>query len=173
MKEHSGMRPQDIVVLLKMIALDRRGWKIVDLASSLHVSQSEVSEALHRNRNAGLVDATKRKVHHTSLFEFLLYGLKCVSPAQPGPVVRGMPTAHSAAALAHHIVSGGESLVWPDDEGKVRGQSIDPLYRTVPRAAREDKDLYELLVLVGALRMGRARERAAAGAELKRRLVKR
>lgn len=173
MKKHSGMRPQDIVVLLKIIALDRRPWRIVDLASSLHVSQSEISEALHRSSIAGLVDAAKKEVHRTSLLEFLLYGLRYVFPARPGPLVRGMPTAHSATPLAHHIVSGEEALVWPDEEGKVRGQSIEPLYRTVPQAARQDKSLYELLALVDALRIGRARERAAAGVELKRRLEKR
>ena len=172
MKKHSGMRPQDIVVLLKMIALDPKPWRIVDLASSLHVSQSEISESLNRNRVAGLVDGAKRKAHRTALLEFLLFGLKYVFPAQLGPLVRGMPTAHSAPPLAHHIVSGGENVVWPDDEGKVRGQSIDPLYPTVPQAAREDKNLYELLALVDALRIGRARERAAAGTELKSRLGK-
>jgi hypothetical protein len=173
MKKHSGMRPQDIVLLLKMVALDRRPWRIIDLASSLHMSQSEISEALHRSRISGLVDVTKREVHRTSLLEFLLYGLRYVFPAQPGGLARGMPTAHSAAPLAQHIVSGKEAVVWPDDDGNMRGQSIEPLYRTVPQAAREDKTLYELLVLADALRIGRARERAAAGAELKRRLGKR
>jgi hypothetical protein len=172
MKKHSGMRPQDVVVLLKMVAIGREPWRIVDLASTLHLSQSEVSEALNRNRIAGLVDEEKRHLHRASLLEFLLYGLKYVFPAQPGPVVRGMPTAYSAPPLASHVVSGSETLVWPYDEGRARGQSIEPLYRAVPQAAREDKELYELLALTDALRVGRSRERLSAASELKRRFAR-
>jgi hypothetical protein len=67
----------------------------------------------------------------------------------------------------------GEELapVWADDEGSVRGESIEPLYPSAPRAAREDPKLYELLALVDALRIGRARERKLAEALLRQRLA--
>lgn len=35
MKSHNGMRPQDIVVLLKIIALGEKEWQYRDLASQL------------------------------------------------------------------------------------------------------------------------------------------
>jgi hypothetical protein len=44
------------------------------------------------------------------------------------------------------------------------------LYSLAPRAARSDPQLYELLVLVDSIRGGRARERAIAVKELKKRL---
>ena len=53
-------------------------------------------------------------------------------------------------------------LVWPHPEGEVRGESIEPLYRSAVDAARRDSKLYECLALVDALRVGRARERKLA-----------
>ena len=47
---------------------------------------------------------------------------------------------------------------------------MEPLYPIVPSAARRDAGLYDLLALVDALRIGRARERAFAEKEITRRL---
>ena len=82
-----------------------------------------------------------------------------------------MPTAHSAPPLSKRILANGEALVWPDPEGTLRGQSIRPLYATVPSAARNDQKLYELLALVDAIRVGKARERKLAEEELGKRLA--
>ncbi len=59
MKKHSGMRPQDIVVLLKIIALKDVEWRYVDLAIFLQISASEITEALNRCKIAGLIDTKK------------------------------------------------------------------------------------------------------------------
>jgi len=48
------MWPQDIVILLKMVSLGERPWRYSDLAQALHISQSEVAEALNRCRQARL-----------------------------------------------------------------------------------------------------------------------
>ncbi len=53
------MKPQDLVILLKIIALKDKEWRIIDLASSLFLSQSEVSKALERLSISGLVDESK------------------------------------------------------------------------------------------------------------------
>jgi hypothetical protein len=60
--------------------------------------------------------------------------------------------------------------VWPDSNGKVQGASVRPLYSSVPGAARRDPALYDLLALVDALRIGRARERNVAEKEISNRL---
>ena len=60
--------------------------------------------------------------------------------------------------------------MWPDPEGKVRGQSLLPLYPRVPLAARDDPRLYELLALFDGLRIGQARERDLAARLLGERL---
>jgi len=101
--------------------------------------------------------------------EFLLYGIKYVFPQKPGPVVRGIPTSHSASPLKEKIQS-SEDYVWPYAQGNIRGHSIIPLFVSAPGAALKDSDLHELLALVDALRVGRAREKEMAVTELKKRL---
>jgi hypothetical protein len=168
MKEHKGMRPQDIVVLLKIIALDGQDWKITDLAKQLYISQSEVSEALNRCKIARLIDETKRTVWLLSFMGFLKHGLRHVFPAQPGPIVIGIPTSHSAPPLSEKIISGGDVFVWPDRNGTVRGQAVEPLYKNLTKAVKEDQKLYEMLALIDAFRVGRAREINLATDELKK-----
>jgi hypothetical protein len=84
-----------------------------------------------------------------------------------------MPTSYAASPLKEHFASGETKElppVWPDPEGKIRGYSLEPLFRSVPYAARRDPQLYELLALVDALREGRARERNFAAEELGKRV---
>ena len=164
------MKPQDVVILLKIIALDTDNWQQKPLSDALKMSQSEVSQSVARSKFAGLLDGTGKKVMRLAFFDFLQYGLTYVFPQKPGPVVRGLPTAHSAAPLNSVIVS-EESYVWPWAKGKIRGHCIVPLYSSVPDAAAVDVKLYEMLSLTDALRIGRARERDLAIIELKKRIL--
>lgn len=168
MKQHNGMRPQDIVILLK-IAISPPSWLAKNLSQSLHISPSEVSESLNRSAIAGLLSNDKRTVMKNSLLEFLEYGLKFVFPQKPGALVRGVPTSHSAPPL-NRLVQGGEVYVWPYAQGEFRGQAVEPLYKTVPLLCKEDHDLYEVLALTDALRLGKTRERKIAIDELRRRI---
>jgi hypothetical protein len=103
--------------------------------------------------------------------EFLIHGVKYAFPAQRGEITRGMLTAYAAPPLSNQIASNGDlAPVWPDPDGEVRGATLEPLHKTVPKAARKDPALYELLALVDALRDGRARERQLAEKELSVRL---
>lgn len=173
MRPFNGIKPQDIAILLKLVALGDKKWRHMDIVSALGLSQGEISFSLNRCRTVGFLDSTKKKVMKAALLEFLVHGLKYVFPARPGPVSRGLPTAHSAAPLAKHIVAATEdTYVWPYENGRSRGQSIEPLYEKAPQAAEKDKALYELLALVDAIRAGRAREQAMAMRELEARLGK-
>jgi hypothetical protein len=157
MKPHKGMRPQDIVILLKIIAKGKYSWQYKDLANELGMSSSEITESLNRSFIAGLIDVTKKKVFSNSLIDFLIYGLRYVFPAQPGALVTGLPTAHSAPVMRNFFIA-DEQYVWSDAEGIIRGQAIEPLYSTVPKAAKTDEKLYDLLALTDVLRVGRVRE---------------
>ncbi len=169
MKKHNGMRPQDIVVLLKIVAMGDQQWRHLDIVNGTGISPSEISEALNRCKLAKLIDSKKTKVHLNAFKEFLIYGLKYVFPTEPGAMVIGIPTAHSASPIKEHIIS-EELFVWSSVDGSHRGQAIEPLYKTVPNHVQEDPLFYELLVIVDTLRVGRAREINIAKEELEKRL---
>ena len=171
MRVLQGIKPQDVLVLLKLCLWQEREWRHMDLAVELGLSQTEVSFALERCRASGFLDEAKKRVIRSALLEFLCHGLKYVYPVQPGSLCRGMPTAHSAPPISKRIVSDEhDQYVWPYGEGKMRGQAIEPLYESVPLAAEKDPELHELRALVDALRVGRARERAIAAEELEKRI---
>lgn len=163
------MSPHDVVVLLKIIANGERPSLQQEMSDELGISQSEISKSIQRSKAAGLLDHSGKKVLSNSLLEFLQFGLRYVFPLLPGAVVRGVPTAHSAQPLSLDI-AGEEGYVWPSGRGNVRGQSITPLHPSVPEAALKDPKLHELLSLVDALRVGRAREKTLAVKHLKKRL---
>jgi hypothetical protein len=163
------MRPQDIVVLLKILTYENDSWYQSQIANALNMSQSEISESIARSKYAGLIDENGKKVFCQGLLDFLQYGIKYAFPQQPGPVVRGIPTAHSMSPFEQEIQS-SEAFVWPSARGQVRGHSIVPLYPSVVNAVQHDLPLHELLAMVDALRVGRTRERNLAIEFLKSRL---
>lgn len=171
MKMHQQvMKPQDIVLLLKIISMQNNTWNQLETASALSMSQSEVSESVSRSKYASLLDAKGKKVMRLALMEFLQFGIRYVFPQRPGAIVRGIPTAHSTAPLTNSIVS-KEHYVWPSGKGNLRGQAIAPLYPSVVDAVQKDDLLHELLALVDAIRVGRAREKEIAINELKIRIL--
>jgi hypothetical protein len=170
MKKHNGMRRQDIVILLKLLTLSGHDWMKMEVAQSLQISPSEVSESLNRSSIGGLIDENHQVVMRQALLDFLQFGLRYVFPAIPGALTVGMPTAHSAPILANRIVS-SERYVWPDPLGTERGQAIEPLYRTVAQVCRNDQPLYDLLALVDVFRVGRTREINEARTLLKERIL--
>jgi len=169
MKKHSGMRPHDIVILLKIASRGDRPWMMKDLSIELSISAGEVSESLHRSALAGLISQDKTRLMKLSIVDFLEHGLRYVYPQQPGAKVRGMPTAHAAPPLNGDILS-DEPYVWPYGEGTVRGESIEPLHPKVPEACLKDPVFYEYMALCDALRVGKVREKNMAVQELKKRL---
>ena len=88
-----------------------------------------------------------------------------------GAITRGIPTAYAAPPLVKHFQQSSElPPVWPDKNGQIRGEAFSPIYKLAPQAAQKDQELYELLVIVDAIRGGRARERKIAIDELRQRL---
>ncbi|MFL9484571.1 hypothetical protein ACI6Q2_17450 [Chitinophagaceae bacterium LWZ2-11] len=157
MRKHNGMRPQDIVVLLKIITLGNKPWQLKDLAAALYISSSEISESLNRSYLAGLVDYDKRRVNRQSLLEFLQYGLHYVFPQSPAGMVNGIATAHAHPYMSKYF-SSELVYVWPDIHGKIRGLAIEPLYPKQVEAVKKDDELYKLLALIDVIRVGRRRE---------------
>jgi hypothetical protein len=172
MKKHSGMRPHDIVILLKMITLGNKKWAMEEMGKSLNISSGEISKAMDRNVMAGLVSSDKARVNTMALRDFLICGLKYVYPPQLGYSARGIPTAHSAPPVNQHISEGNENYVWSYYKGTKRGSTIIPLYPNIPKIVEGQPDLYELLVIADTFRVGRVREKEVAKNELDKKLDK-
>lgn len=150
------MRPHDLVVLLKILSL-KEDWQNKDLAATLYISPSEITESLNRSMLARLISPDKKKVLKNALLRFIENGLGFVYPVQPGALVRGIPTAHSAPIL-REFFSSAEPYVWTAPNGKIRGQAISPLYPNQVLAVQQDETLYNMLALIDAIRVGKVRE---------------
>lgn len=168
------LKPQDVVVLLKLVALGPEPWTYQRLAVELSMSQSETHAGVRRAVAARLMSDAKSAIGRpvrAALAEFLVHGVRYAYPPERGQLTRGMPTGYAAPPLNELIVQPDEPPpVWPYAEGSVRGYSFAPLYPSVPAAAARDLKLYELLALVDAIRDGRARERSLATKEIESRL---
>lgn len=164
------MRPQDIVVLLKVLVLGDKPWQYRDLSSMLSISVSEIAESFNRNQLAGLVDESRKKVNRNALMEFVQYGLHYVYPQVPGAIVKGIATAHSHPFYKAHFIS-EELYVWASQDGNVRGQCIEPLYKGIPQVVQQDEELYKLLASIDILRVGKVREKKLALEELKKAIL--
>ena len=69
-------------------------------------------------------------------------------------------------------MSGGDLIhVWPDAYGNRKGQSVTPLFKTVPGAVKKDHSLYEYLALIDAIRLGNAREANLANKILREKVL--
>lgn len=187
------MKSQDVVVLLKLASLEddeqysnsraaRHGlgqgedpYSVRAIEAALGISKTEVSAAINRSIASGIVTKDRKtgrpKPNRRGLREFIVHGLKFVFPAVPGAMQRGLPTAFAAPILRETLHSAGTLIsVWPYAHGKEMGQSIEPLFKSVPEAAEKDERLYAYLALIDAIRLGNQRETRLAADLLAQRL---
>ncbi len=168
------LRPQDLVVLLRL-ALERGpAPTYAVLATELGMTASEVHGAVERVIAAQLAHKDingKPGVLFAALRSFIQHGARYCFPATRGSFTRGVPTGYAAPPLKETIMPGTDPApVWPYKNGTVRGIAFQPLYPSVPEAAGRNPALYELLTLFDAVRGGSARERALAIELLEKRL---
>lgn len=180
------LKPQDIVILLKIL-------------STMTLSQSYPKESLSQNRlatflcmsvsevNAGMKRLTKARLlelvlkdekiivlpNKPACEECLISGVKYFFHEEIGEPTRGIATSYAGPPLNKLISIGNDYVpVWPYVDGDQRGVALKPLYPSVPKSLIEfpDELFYEFLVLIDAIRSGKARERNIAVELLKARL---
>lgn len=160
------LRPQDLVVLLRLSKEKGQAPTYATLASETGLTASEVHAALERATLAQLARkdaAGKATVVRDALLLFLQHGARYAFPATRAGMTRGMPTGYAAPPLKDKIVQPSEPPpIWPYKNGTVRGEAFYPLYPSVPEAAARNPALYELLALFDAIRGGSPREHALA-----------
>ncbi|MBI2382828.1 MAG: MarR family transcriptional regulator [Gammaproteobacteria bacterium] len=160
------LKPQELLVLLKVAAHPGVPWTYAALSHSLSLSPGEAHASVRRAIFAGLAVARDRRNWspvRPALIEFAVHGVRYAFPAEIGAAKRGIPTAYGAEPLASLVNSPpAENPVWAHPQGAAKGPTISPIYRTAPLAAMADPHLHQLLALLDALRVGRQRERALA-----------
>ena len=185
------MKGQDVVILLKLASLELNeherseegsshrayAYSVRGLGDALGISKTEVNASIKRSISSGLAIKEPRSErpapNRRNLYNFIIHGLKFVYPAKPGAMTRGIPTAFAASPLKNLLISGGNYIyVWPYARGKTMGQSVEPLFKSVPEAVGKDDRLYEYLALVDAIRLGNQREAGLATERLSERLLK-
>ncbi len=168
------LRPQDLVVLLRLALDHGPAPTYAALGAELGMTASEAHAAVERAVAAKLatkgVDG-KPSVVRAALRSFVQHGARYCFPASQGGLTRGVPTGYAASPLNEQFRSGNDPPpVWPWKKGTARGIAFYPLYPSVPEAAARNPALGELLALFDAVRGGSAREQALAVALLEERL---
>ncbi|MGE8409345.1 MAG: hypothetical protein ACN6QH_20160 [Pseudomonas sp.] len=131
------------------------------------ISKTQINLSLKHCMEIGLARTDRKlgvpRANTKALFEFIVYGLKYVFPARAGELTRGIATGFAAPVLDKSLISAGEHVpVWPYARGNTLGLKVDPLFKTATYAARRDPEMYALLALVDAIRLGQPRERNLA-----------
>jgi hypothetical protein len=159
------LKPQDLAVALKLVTLKGKWLPYAALGEAIRLSRFEAHAAIQRLAAAGLVVEIEGppRVVAAALRSFVIFGARYAYPPVRGGLTIGFPTAQALPAVRNLIsASSGQVTVWPHPEGKVRGQSLLPLYESLPLAAAGAPAFHELLALFDLLRIGQARERGIA-----------
>ncbi|MBA3773481.1 MAG: MarR family transcriptional regulator [Ramlibacter sp.] len=173
-EKQMSLKPQDLVVAVKLAANRNRDFLLAALAEELGMAISAVHGSIKRAEQARLLSRSGGSVRaiRGALKEFLIHGAKYAFPAFLGSTGRGTPTSVGAPALqAFFDQSKVLPPVWPNADGLAWGPTVVPLHSSVPGAADRDKELYDLLALLDAIRLGAARERELAAAAIKEKLA--
>jgi DNA-binding transcriptional ArsR family regulator len=160
----------DLLVVLKLVAHEAEPTSVRHLEDELGLSKSAVANSLQRLRELDLIKdgpARERRVNKLLLRECLEHAARWIAPARVGDFELGLPTAHAAEPLKRKLTGDEDPVVIPLPHGPLRGRAVTPLHPLAPAAAARDPKLHRLLAIVDAFRIGRARDRQLAVAELR------
>jgi hypothetical protein len=169
------LKPQDALIACKLFALGDAEWPLRKLAGSLSISVGETHASIERCKASGVIGTPRGKLNvaKRKLFELTTVTVPQVYYAIRGRVETGVLTAMHAEPLVGVFSRDGRlvPLIWPSDLGKVEGESLLPLYPTVPRAIQHDPILHRILALIDVVRVADARDRRLATDLLERMIL--
>lgn len=160
------IKDQDIIILLMLCLADEPIMQ-KEIAARAQISRAATSIAINRLVDINLLSADREQVMKRNFMDFLIYGMPYVFPAKLGAITKGIAT-HISAEPLNKFFSATQNFVWPHVSGKIIGQSIRPIYHSVPEIIGTEEQLYEALTLIDALRIGQAREKKKAISLLKK-----
>jgi len=157
---------QDIIILL-LLSIEGKPIMQKDIAFRSGISPAAISVAMKRLIELNLLSEDRWHVMQHNFLDFLSFGLPYVFPAKLGAITKGVPTYISAEPLKQYF-NFDQSYVWPSVYGEAIGQSIKPIYPTIPKIINKEPKLYQSLTLIDALRVGQVREKKKAISLLKK-----
>lgn len=165
--EEDELKQQGIIESGGIEAYRESLYTVRGLERTTGISKTQIADSIRRCTDIGLVRKDRKygvpRTNKKSLLEFFIYGIKYVFPVKMGELTRGIATSFSAPVLNEKLFSAGELVaVWPDERAKSKGLKVTPLFHSVPYAVRQDGDLYAMLALVDAIRLGNPREAGVA-----------
>lgn len=180
------LKPQDVVVLSKLIAnQESRNWKQSELAQHLCMSVSTINGSLKRLERSNLIFINQGRIVddivpnyypiEKACAEFLISSVRYWFYAKTGAITAGVPTSYASPIMKKYTSQSSDPIpVWPYAEGKERGTTLKPLYRSVPKAITlyPDQSFYELLCLIDVLRYSNVREKQKAIELIKYKIAK-
>lgn len=173
MPEGEVLKQKGIIKLSELQAYRESLYTVRGLEKTTGISKTQIADSIKRCTDIGLAKKDRKygvpRTNKKSLLEFIIYGIKYVFPARMGELTRGIATSFSAPMLNDKLFSSGELIpVWPDERAKSKGLKVMPLFHTVPYAIQQDSNLYVMLALVDAIRLGNPREAGLAARMLEK-----
>ncbi|MFC0139657.1 hypothetical protein ACFFJN_05995 [Erwinia mallotivora] len=171
--EEEELKQKGIIEFSEIEAYRESLYTVRNLEKTTGISKTQIADSIKRCTDIALVRKDRKysvpRTNNKSLLEFIVYGIKYVFPVRMGELTRGIATSFSAPVLNEKLFSSGELIaVWPDERAKSKGQKVVPLFHSVPYAVRLDGNLYEMLALVDAIRLGNQREAGLAAKMLEK-----
>ena len=173
----AALKPQDVVVAVKVFILEGRKWSFQTAATSLGLSSvSVVHQAFTRGRRAGLYYQTSAgwRVNKPRLRDLLAHGVPSMYYPIQGPATSGVETGPAASPVKMYFPPAGKGYprsVWPKiGKQSTTGESLEPIHACVPEAALADDRLHEIFALVDVVRLMTGKERKIA-VELLERII--
>lgn len=165
------IKEQDILVMLAALCLPERS-TVRAIGAVAGLDAATTHRSLRRLEAARIWSAARGTVDRRQAHELLVHGVKFMFPVQLGAVDRGRRAAWGRSPLAERLAQSGETPVWPDPHGAIRGPSLSPLHRGLLAQPEGSNPRFEELVsIVDSLRAGDARIRGLAVEALDDRLL--
>jgi hypothetical protein len=162
----SGIKSEDVLVLLKLAVWKDFNWDLELLAEELGHSPFEIRSSLIGLHRLGLVDKSSDKIRMEEFKKFLIFDLNSLFPVQPGDITKGMSTGAKPGRFFSMGLPYTSIWVWPNPNGMDQGYEIKPLSPHCCFAALTDPRLRHLLAVTETMRIVGAKARLWATEEL-------
>lgn len=171
MNKQFALKPQDVVVAIKLAGIKQFTYASLSLAVGLAPSQVHASvKALLQSKLMSEDGDSGVAINRFRLVEFLVHGVPYMFPAIETHPTKGLATISELDEMKQVFLT-QRNYVWPLPSGKDTGVGLVPLHHCVFRAVQDDAAAYRILMSIDAIRIGDARERDVGTSVIRRSLA--